>query len=102
MPTADLKRFFETKPATKFLTLDRYKSMVAPRKIKQLESFLYKLGVKTTPEILHVSEVGYCRQEKEYFIDGLHEIIEKVANTEDKDLSIFYGKNYVCLLIITH
>ena len=52
MPTPELKKFFETKPSTRFVEFDKYKNLVSLGKIKQLESFLTKLGVMTTPKII--------------------------------------------------
>ena len=97
MPTFELKKFFETKPGTKFVDFDKYKNFVGLGKIKQLEAFLTKLGVMTSPKIIEDFEDGYYRQEKECYVDGLNEIVLKVAETKDKELSLFLWKE-LCLL----
>lgn len=97
MPTPELKKFFETKTSTKFIEFDKYKKLVGIGKLKQLESFLIKLGVMTSPKIIEDFEDGYYRQEKECYVDGLNEIIVKVAETKDKELSLFLWKE-LCLL----
>lgn len=97
MPSSELKKFFETKPTTKFVEFDKYKNLVGLQKIKQLESFLTELGVMTSPKIIEDFKDGYYRQEKENFVDGLIEIIEKIAETKDKELSLFLWKE-LCLL----
>ena len=98
MPTPELLRFFKSKPTTRFVDFDGYKKLVDYGKIKQLTSFLTELGVKTSPDIIEKDNGGYNHKEQERFIDGLHEIIEQIEESEDEDLSIFLW-NELCILV---
>ena len=51
MPTDELVRYFESKPSTRFIDLDSYKSMVGREREKYLISFLTELGVKSSPSV---------------------------------------------------
>lgn len=89
MPTEDLVRYFESKPSTRFIDIDNYKSMVGREREKYLISFLTELGVKSSPSVYTESNDGYYNQSSEKFIDGLREIIEAVEEAQDSELSAF-------------
>jgi len=89
MPTDELTRFFEGKPDTYFVLIDEYMDLVDYADEKKLESFFEALGVESVPKIVPKSTGGYNYNEKEYFIDGLTEIIHNVVNKQDISLSVF-------------
>ncbi|MGN0163758.1 MAG: DEAD/DEAH box helicase [Candidatus Ornithomonoglobus sp.] len=97
MPTEELLRFFASKPLTRFIDLDGYKEMVGKEREKYLVSFLTDLGVKSTPATYIESNDGVYTQYSEQFIDGLKEIIYKVENTKDAELSVFLW-DQLCIL----
>ena len=97
LPTPELRRYFSTKPETRFVDLEGYKKMVGPEKDKQLFAFLSDLGAKKTPQIITNSDEGYYHREYESYIDGLHEIITYISENGDKELSLFLWKE-LCFL----
>lgn len=98
MPTEELIRYFKSKPSTRFIDLDSYKSMVGREREKFLISFLTELGVKSSPSVYTESNDGYYEQSFEKFIDGLKEIIEAVEEFEDSELSVFLW-NQLCSMV---
>lgn len=52
LPSRELRRYFESKPTTRFVDLDGYIELVGREQEKYLLSFLSELGVKTIPSIL--------------------------------------------------
>lgn len=101
MPTDDLIRYFASKPSTRFIDFDSYKSMVGRQHEKYLVSFLTELGVKSSPSVYINRSDGRCNQFSEKFIDGLQEIIGAVAESEDSDLSSFLWKQ-LCIMAETN
>lgn len=101
MPTNDLVRYFESKPSTRFVDLDSYKSMVGKEREKYLISFLTELGVQSSPIVYSESDDGYYSRSHENFIDGLKEIIEKVEKSADSDLSAFLWSQ-LCIMAETN
>ena len=97
-PTAELKRYFASKPTTHFVDYDGYIELVGADQDKNLTSFLSKLGVRTTPIIYEISDDGYYHKEYERGIDGLHELINTVAESTDRTLSIFLW-NRLCAFV---
>lgn len=101
MPTDELVRYFESKPSTRFIDLDSYKSMVGREREKYLISFLTELGVKSSPSVYTKSNDGYYNQSSEKFVDGLREIIEAVEKSMDSDLSSFLW-DQLCIMAETN
>ncbi|MDD6656945.1 MAG: DEAD/DEAH box helicase [Lachnospiraceae bacterium] len=101
MPTEELIRYFESKPSTKFIDLDSYKSMVGREREKYLISFLTELGVKSSPSVYVESNDDYYNQSSEKFVDGLIEIIEAVEESMDSDLSAFLWQQ-LCIMVETN
>lgn len=101
MPNEDLVRYFASKPSTRFIDLDNYKSMVGKVREKYLISFLTELGVKSSPSVYVENSDGYYRQSSEKFIDGLCEIIEAVTESKDSDLSAFLW-DQLCIMSETN
>lgn len=101
MPTDDLIRYFASKPSTRFIDFDSYKSMVGGKYEKYLISFLTDLGLKSSPSVYTENSGGYCTQYSEKFIDGLQEIISAVAESEDSDLSAFLWEQ-LCIMAETN
>lgn len=101
MPTEELVRYFESKPSTRFIDLDSYKSMVGREREKYLISFLTELGVKSSPSVYIESNDGYYNQSSEKFVDGLREIIESVEESKNSDLSAFLWKR-LCVMAETN
>ena len=101
MPTDELVRYFESKPSTRFIDLDSYKSMVGREREKYLISFLTELGVKSSPSVYTERNDGYYSQSSENFVDGLREIIESVEESKDSDLSAFLWKQ-LCVMVETN
>lgn len=101
MPTDDLVRYFKSKPSTRFIDLDSYKSMVGREREKYLISFLTELGVKSSPSVYTESNDGYYNQSSEKFVDGLREIIEAVGESEDSELSAFLW-DQLCIMTETN
>ena len=100
LPTDFLKRYFESKPTTRFVDLGYYEKLVEDlenTKKDKLKSFLTKaLGVKTEPSIIDKSPktktnyTGYViYQETQSFIDGLLELIYTIVQKKDVSLSVF-------------
>lgn len=101
MPNEDLVRYFASKPSTRFIDLDNYKSMVGKEREKYLISFLTELGVKSSPSVYVENSDGYYRKSSETFIDGLCEIIEAVTESKASDLSAFLW-NQLCIMAETN
>jgi len=101
MPTEELIRYFASKSSTRFIDLDRYKSMVGRKREKYLISFLTELGVKSSPYVYTESSDGYYNRSSEQFIDGLREIIESVDKSKDSDLSVFLW-DQLCVMAETN
>lgn len=110
-PDSRLKEYFESKPDTRFIAIDKYKELVSASKEKQLRSFLKELGVKDEIAIVTVSVDGYLSNRKdlphprtnypitwkENVIEGCREIVEHIAAKKDKDKSVLLWN---CLLSI--
>lgn len=96
-PTAELKKYFETKPATKFVDLEDYYTFITDEKEQQiLKEFLLKLGVGELPRIIDetildidtISDVvinydlQWSNKDKKIIkktIDGLKEILIEIT-----------------------
>ncbi len=99
MPTTDLLRYFRSKPSTKFVRLEHYKSLVDFKREKQLFSFLTELGVKSFPSVYTKDESENNNKKfSESSIDGLQEIIDEVEKTKDAELSAFLWSQ-LCTMI---
>lgn len=98
LPTAELKQYFTSKPATRFVDYDGYIELVGADQDKHLTSFLSKLGVRTAPITYEISDAGYYHRECERAIDGLQELINAVAESKDRTLSIFLW-NRLCAFV---
>ena len=57
-----------------------------------------KLGVRTAPITYEISDAGYYHRECERAIDGLQELINAVAESKDRTLSIFLW-NRLCAFV---
>lgn len=89
-PSAELKRYFSAKASTKFLDWELYRATVEPDAEGRLTDFFEKLGVRSLPDLTEqVRGDGRLAQEVEYEIDGLKELIEKIVQTRDRELSAF-------------
>lgn len=68
LPTPDMKAWFETKPDTRFLFLDKYHERVDEEDHKTLVKFFEELGVKKTPSVFSVaiSSTGLSNQKISY------------------------------------
>lgn len=90
LPTDHLKAWFETKPNTKFLLLDRYYKTVDEEDRDNLMFFLEKLGVRKTPsvflrEISFADLGGQCVSSKggehkfhDKYLDGCEQVIANI------------------------
>lgn len=97
-PTPELKKYFASKPSTRFVDYDRYIELVGADQDEHLTSFLSELGVKTSPITYEISDDGYYHREYERAIDGLQELINTVAESNDRTLSIFLW-NRLCAFV---
>jgi superfamily I DNA and/or RNA helicase len=96
-----LQQWFQPKPKTKFVCFDEYLQLVGKDKQEELVRFLTDLGVKDVPRILDrelclqaALEIQrnwpHSTQERtwtEKLIDGCEELIEKVVDEKDLELS---------------
>lgn len=98
LPTAELKQYFASKPATRFVDYDGYIELVGADQDKYLTSFLSELGVRSNPITYEISDAGYYHRECERAIDGLQELINTVAESNDRTLSIFLW-NQLCAFV---
>jgi len=90
LPTADLKAWFETKPDTRFLSLDKYREMVDQEDHDTLTEFFDKLGLRRTPKMLsreissadlgdqQLSRSGSCHRYADKYLDGCKQIIANI------------------------
>lgn len=94
IPLPELIMFFSSKPSTRFVALDKYKTLVGKEKEKQLISFLSELGAKNSPSIIASPDnyQDYYDTKTEYLIDGLNELITAIAENKDEALSVFLWK----------
>ena len=69
LPTPDLKDWFETKPNTQFLLLDKYSEMVGESESGRLDDFLRRLGISNMPRVLDATN--------DKKIDGLDELLSR-------------------------
>lgn len=93
LPTPDLKDWFETKPDTRFLSLDKYREMVDEKDHANLMEFFEKLGVSKTPRVLsrtisptelgdqRVSSSGRSHEFQDKYLDGCQQVIENINAT---------------------
>lgn len=102
LPEESLMKYFAAKPNTRFVELDKYKTLVGTGNEGHLESFLKKLGVGTVPRVLRreldpieARQMPYNwhrstgnEQWEEHYIDGCNEIIQEISDTNDADLSL--------------
>ncbi len=102
LPTEDLLKYFKSKSNTRFVELDRYKSLVGKSNEKYLIIFLNELGVRNEPNVvereLNYQEAHQIRTNWEYssgykkwtehYLDGCKEIIEFIIDSHDSDLSL--------------
>jgi hypothetical protein len=106
-PTPDLRKYFETKPDTKFLDLERYYSSIEEKDKNILEEFLLKIGIVKYPRIISIERkysdldeqqknklarlYGLSKNRK-YFdkiIDGCGEIMDKIKTEKDKSILLW-------------
>lgn len=93
LPTPNLKDWFETKPETQFLWLDKYQEMVGGKEHANLEEFFEKLGVRETPSVFSreispaelgdqkISWHGKNHKLENKFLDGCEQIIANINAT---------------------
>lgn len=88
LPTDDLKAWFETKPDTKFLLLDKYYDILDQEENQNFKNFLDKLGVASYPRVLEVSLYrrwkGRNKLLSDKKIDGLEELLEKIDHKKSR------------------
>ena len=88
-PSAELKRFLSGKEA-KFLNLDHYREMIGEGKEKYLKSFFEELGVSDVPRKTYKqTNITTNKYIKEYYLDGLRELVEKIEREKNDELSVF-------------
>ncbi len=75
LPTDDLKAWFENKPDTKFLILEKYQKRVDENDFRQLDDFLRKLGISSVPRVLDAND--------DKKIDGLDELLSKIESKSE-------------------
>ena len=92
-PTPDLKAWFETKPDTRFLFLDKYHEMVDEKDHPSLNEFFERLGVSKIPRMFsrtisfaelggqHVSRSGKTHEYKDKYLDGCEQVIASINAT---------------------
>ncbi|MBR6616623.1 MAG: DNA helicase, partial [Oscillospiraceae bacterium] len=99
IPSPEMIMFFSSKPSTRFVALDEYRTLVGKDKEKQLISFLSELGAKDSPSIIESPDnySAYYDAKTEYLIDGLKELITAIADNKDKSFSVFLWKQ-LCFL----
>ena len=97
-PIPELKKYFASKPSTRFVDYDGYIELVGADQGELLTSFLSELGVKKSPITYEISDDGYYHRECERAIDGLQELINTVAESNDRTLSIFLW-NRLCAFV---
>ncbi|EIC28501.1 DEAD/DEAH box helicase [Methylomicrobium album] len=93
LPTDDLKVWFETKPDSMFLLLDKYYKTVDEEDRANLMGFFDKLGVRKTPSVLsrtispaelgnqRVSWSGKHHEFEDKYLDGCQQVIENINAT---------------------
>lgn len=89
LPTPDLKAWFETKPDTRFLLLDKYLKMVSETDIQSLIEFMRCLGVVSFPRVMDFGHAKYrCNQkpDNDKKIDGLEELLTQIDNKKSEVL----------------
>jgi hypothetical protein len=104
LPTDVLRQWFETKPDTNFLLLNKYRAMVEKSELALLDEFLGELGILRKPNIcsrkLDLQEAKELKaphgrgrgngdedEWKDTYIDGCKEIIDSV--TAEKSLLLW-------------
>lgn len=112
LPSPELTRYFETKPDTRFVTLEKYKALVGRSKTKQLLSFLADLGVQNKIKILSVP-INFAASKRrdlptpastrditwnETVVDGLKEIIEHITINKDKNKSLLLWNSLLSII----
>lgn len=107
LPIPELLAYFETKPDTRFIALDKYKELVGLEGKKQLMEFLRALGIKDNICLLERTIDEYEAKKRnlpkprsknkykwhEIYIDGLSEIIDFITSNRDKSKSILLWNN---------
>ena len=102
-PSENLKRWFQSKPETKFVSFDEYLEIVGKKKREELVEFLSALGVKDTPRVIsreltwiEAREIqtnwpSSSRGQKwiEKHIDGCKELIETIIEEQNIESSNF-------------
>ena len=103
LPNKELLDYFESKPTTKFVAIEEYKSLIGTSEDKYLLSFLSELGVKKYVDIyeneLTWNEINlrkdlpepYSTKTRTYIekcIEGCKEIIEFIVQNKSKDKSV--------------
>ena len=107
-PTPDLRRYFETKPDTKFLDLERYYNFIEEKDRNILEEFLLKIGIVKYPRIISIdrkySDLDEQQQKQvrprytqkwrlpkfsDKIIDGCREIMDKIKTEKDKSILLW-------------
>jgi hypothetical protein len=103
LPAEDLRLWFKSKPATRFVELGEYIKLIGKDNEKSLFEFLRDLGVKSVPSI-YLHEITYkdiherfpgktwsrstwYTKWNENLLDGCEEIIQCIVDSKDKALS---------------
>lgn len=101
-PSESLRKWFQSKPDTRFIEFEEYLQSVDESDKEVLISFFSELGVKDEPRVLsrrlsydeanqiHTEWPDSTRERKwvEKYIDGSKEIIECLIREQDADLSV--------------
>jgi Superfamily I DNA and RNA helicases and helicase subunits len=102
-PSEHLKKWFQSKPETNFVSLDEYLILVGKKYKEELIQFLIDLGVENKPRI-HSRELEWAeayqiqedwshstgnRKWTEKYIDGCKELMETIVQTGNLELSNF-------------
>ena len=107
LPTPELRKWFETKPDTRFLDFDEYLKAAGKEKEEQLRSFFLSLGVNDEVVIVTVPIDRHSSQREdlpnpystrpteweESILDGCQEIVENIVATQDKKKSFLVWEN---------
>ena len=110
-PSDELQKWFKGKPKTKFIKLEYYINLIDEHQEKDLFNFLTKLGVKKEPEVLEreLSEKDgmatgvyeYSTRDRSWIdkhIDGCEELINKIIELQDEELSVILWEQLLCFV----
>ena len=107
IPNKKLKKYFESKPSTRFINIYKYEQLVGEANEKSLQEFLKELGVKNEIRILKVQldeekaeqynlPIPYHTRQiswEEPVIDGCEEIVREIVATNNKEKSVLLWEN---------